>query len=327
VIKNRIILAVWLLAAIGLHIFGNEYGTRVILYSSVLAPAVLIVLTWAISRRMVFAIEIPEKIVRGEEVNIRIYAKGGWRILGHVKCRLQWENLLTGEKGSEKLVLRPGSHTVNFCNNHCGVLAFRLAGLAAVDIFGLYAWRINDKPCNNMFATPEIIDMQIEVNPEESMSPEAQEYSMSRPGNDTSETFAIREYMPGDPIKSIHWKLSQKTDRLLVRELGMPVASNILVLMETGRQGEPNRINEMASRVFGISYKLILLGLPHTIGWLDTKTGCYESREITRWEDSNAVFYALFSNTVKDFDITAVEALGTLAHAYSQVFIEQVVEL
>ncbi len=35
---------------------------------------------------------------------------------------------------------------------------------------------------------------------------------------DTDEPGQIREYIPGDPIRRIHWKLSAKTGRLLIRE-------------------------------------------------------------------------------------------------------------
>lgn len=55
----------------------------------------------------------------------------------------------------------------------------------------------------------------------------------ARPGTDPSETFSIREYLPGDPIRQIHWKLSQKNDTTMLRELGLPVAEETLLLLDT----------------------------------------------------------------------------------------------
>ena len=43
-------------------------------------------------------------------------------------------------------------------------------------------------------------------------------YSGSRPGDDPGETFDIREYREGDSIRQIHWKLTGKMDRLIIRE-------------------------------------------------------------------------------------------------------------
>ncbi len=39
-------------------------------------------------------------------------------------------------------------------------------------------------------------------------------------GFDPSETFSIRDYKEGDRMKSIHWKLSYKLDRIMVRDPG-----------------------------------------------------------------------------------------------------------
>lgn len=41
-----------------------------------------------------------------------------------------------------------------------------------------------------------------------------------RAGSGPGETFQIRPYVPGDPIRQLHWKLSAKLDQPLIRELG-----------------------------------------------------------------------------------------------------------
>lgn len=40
---------------------------------------------------------------------------------------------------------------------------------------------------------------------------------MTKPGSDSGETFAVREYVPDGSIKNIHWKLSQKQDKLMAQ--------------------------------------------------------------------------------------------------------------
>ncbi len=45
----------------------------------------------------------------------------------------------------------------------------------------------------------------------------------SRKGTDASEMFDIRSYVPGDDIRSIHWKLSEQDGRkLIVRQAKRP---------------------------------------------------------------------------------------------------------
>lgn len=42
--------------------------------------------------------------------------------------------------------------------------------------------------------------------------------TLSKKGYDATEVFELREYQPGDSIRTIHWKLSEKFDTVLVRE-------------------------------------------------------------------------------------------------------------
>ena len=62
--------------------------------------------------------------------------------------------------------------------------------------------------------------MDIRVELDKNMTGASQEEGMiqNRKGNDPSEIFDIREYVPGDDIRSIHWKLSSKTDTLILKE-------------------------------------------------------------------------------------------------------------
>ena len=48
-------------------------------------------------------------------------------------------------------------------------------------------------------------------------------YSGARPGDDPGETFDIREYQEGDSIRQIHWKLTGKLDKMMIRQRSFPV--------------------------------------------------------------------------------------------------------
>lgn len=63
--------------------------------------------------------------------------------------------------------------------------------------------------------------MQLSFSDRSSVELDSDEYSMRHPGDDPSETFALREYVPGDRVRSIHWKLTEKTGEVIVRQLGL----------------------------------------------------------------------------------------------------------
>lgn len=64
---------------------------------------------------------------------------------------------------------------------------------------------------------------------------------LNRPGTDKSETFDVREYRPGDDVRAIHWKLSVKEDKPIVRIPGSPGFFDMVVLADFGKaqQGQP----------------------------------------------------------------------------------------
>lgn len=73
----------------------------------------------------------------------------------------------------------------------------------------------------------------------EVQSPDSDTSSPDRRGSDLTEPFRLREYAPGDSLRQIHWKLSSKLDRLVIREPGMPAARTLLVFWD--RSGECRR--------------------------------------------------------------------------------------
>lgn len=51
-------------------------------------------------------------------------------------------------------------------------------------------------------------------------------------GNDSSTIIDTRDYQPGDKLQRIHWKLSTKLDKLLVKEYGSMSSQDVLVILD-----------------------------------------------------------------------------------------------
>ena len=102
--------------------------------------------------------------------------------------------------------------------------------------------------------------------------PDSDIYSTEKPGNDPGEIFAIREYIPGDAIRQIHWKLSEKCDKTMIREFGLQVVNDMLVLLETtdaDSQAETDAITEVFA---SLCQTMANTGILYQAGWRETKT-------------------------------------------------------
>jgi len=58
----------------------------------------------------------------------------------------------------------------------------------------------------------------------------------NRKGTDYSEIFDLRDYRSGDDVRAIHWKLSGKLDRLVVKEASDPTRYQVVLMPDLGRE-------------------------------------------------------------------------------------------
>jgi len=308
-IKNRIAMITWLVVAAGLHVFGNDFGTRVILLASIIVPAIMVTIAGIAARKVSVSLDHTHICKCGESLDILISTRGMGLLPGHIECRLAYDNLFTGGMCQEEILFFASSAKFMFKPQSCGMINISASQLAVTDIFGLSTWKVKHPPAGKLLVMPNLVNIHLTVSPSTRPTLDSEDYSMHLSGSDSSETFAIREYIPGDPLKSIHWKLSQKTDKLLVRELGLPISDRILLLMETSVPNlEIKRINRIATTLYSVAHELIIHELTHTLGWMDTKTYEYKSHEITSAQDLELAFADLLANTIKPCDISATES-------------------
>jgi len=317
-IKNRIALIIWVVVAAGLHVFSNDFGTRVILLASIVVPAIMVTIAGIAARRVSVSLDHAHICKCDESLDILVSARGMGLLPGHIKCRLAYDNLFTGETHEEEILFLASSAKFMYKPQGCGMINIFARQLAITDIFGLSTWKVKHPPASKLLVMPNLVNIHLTVSPSTRPTLDSDDYSMHLSGSDSSETFAIREYIPGDPLKSIHWKLSQKTDKLLVRELGLPISNRILLFMETSvPKPEIKRINRIAITLYSVAHELIIHELTHTLGWMDTKTYEYKSHEITSTQDLELAFADLLANTIKPCDISAIEshnAFGSPSH-------------
>lgn len=259
--KRRIGWAVWLLAAGLLWLFENNAATLTLLLASLVSPCASILLARRTARRAALALRAPESCAKGAAV--RVTAETNAPLTGELVC----ENRLTGETARAAL-----TQAQNLTAGRCGTLRLR-ACARMEDAFGL--WRSPELPCAETYVTvePALFLPRVTLQENTTVIADSERYSQTRPGSDPSETFAVREYVPGDPIRQIHWKLSQKSDALMLRELGLPVVNRTLLVYRNVRaEGEripPETADAMAEVFLSVSRALAADGCAHTAAFAE----------------------------------------------------------
>ena len=296
-IKSRILWGLWLFAAAVFYVLTEGYAGFLLLALSLILPLLFLGLTWAAAGKLEASISAEVAGEKGKPMGAGLILENrSFFPLDRVVCTVRCENLLTGETFTSRvrMAAAPRSRSVqelSFQSAHCGKLRIEIKTLTAYDLFGIGRFRKRTEAECTALVRPRTFGMAAQVVYGESMSLDGEEYSMRKPGFDPSETFAIREYRPGDHIRQIHWKLSEKMGELTVRDYGLPIQNTVLLLLETGfvegesRDGLSERLDALADGILSLSQELAEQRVSHSLGWQDHREGSFHCLEIDSQED------------------------------------------
>lgn len=232
------------------------------------------VLGFAVRGKLEAKVTLPSTAEKGVPFQAEITVRSKSLIpSGPILCRLCAHNMLTGE--TERFAVRvsvppmgEGRGTVTLSSRFCGYVRLEIEKAEPMDWFGLLS--VPGLPGGHAAVSvlPELFPTKAYVTVPPAAPEDSTDYSPYRPGSDYSETFQLREYREGDELRGIHWKLSSKMDKLIVREPGLPVARSLLVFWDKSA-GNPNpeAMDVMAEVTLSLCRSLCDSGLAFHAAW------------------------------------------------------------
>ena len=107
------------------------------------------------------------------------------------------------------------------------------------DLFRMFRFRISVNIFRDIFVVPKRLPL-----PKESGNRETDENTVRTStlhGSDNTEMSDIRDYRPGDSLRSVHWKLSGKTEELQVRQYTRNDKQQMMLFCDTCRRYDPEK--------------------------------------------------------------------------------------
>ena len=165
----------------------------------------------------------------------------------------------------------------------CGAIALSCDCAFALDVLGIVRRRRPLAAQARVAVAPAALPVGIGRAGARAHDIESFTYAADRPGDDPAETFAVREYAPGDSVRRIHWKLSGKLGATMLRESGFPIYSSLLLLVETGwMEGEllPKAADAQMEAVAALMASLLEAGVAFELAYLDRGSGAVVVRRV-----------------------------------------------
>jgi uncharacterized protein (DUF58 family) len=89
----------------------------------------------------------------------------------------------------------------------------------------------------------------------------------------------VREYVPGDPARLVHWPVSARHGSLVVKELDDPASRRLVIVVDL--RGEDDAAEDAASRAAGLAVRALREGLAVTMATAEvgeTRTAAVKTR-------------------------------------------------
>lgn len=179
---------------------------------------------------------------------------------------------------------------------HCAALTYHIKRAKICDYLGLFSLPLRLPDDQTVIVRPVPIPIK--------QLPELERYLASawRPkrGGGFAENHELRLYRPGDSVHQIHWKLSAKTGKLILREPMEPEHGRVLLRLDL--YGTPEELDRKLGRLLWLGTNLLDRNIDYEIQCL-TDDGC------ERWSVSNA---ALLQDAIDSILHRKSAAAGTL---------------
>lgn len=188
--------------------------------------------------------------------------------------------------------------TKEISSEHCGLLILEIKEVRIYDIFRIFSRKMKVSEKVTLAVLPEYYEAAVFLQEStRNYMDDSEEYDKTRAGDDPSEVFQIREYHGGDRMQSIHWKLSARTDELMVKEYSLPVGNPVVVFwdMQIASTATVGYLDEYLEAGLALSQGLLQAGCEHYAVWFDNKRKDLERMAITEPEDIYLLTERIFS--------------------------------
>lgn len=225
-------------------------------------------------------IEIPLALCESDRpLGVRFRLRAKKHMLGKTRLRVQvvGRQLPGGKKARTWLELDAPSYGETAVRkevmmHYAGGYEYRLRRLRIYDWTGWFylTKRLDQTATVQLLPTVHVLPLQLSgaLN---NFYGEAEVYDDLRGGSGSSQMFQIREYIPGDKLQNIHWKLSAKSDAWMVRELSPPKGCPVILLLGAHKNEKqtPAQRDRFLQIIAALSFAMTDAQCPHIVSWYD----------------------------------------------------------
>ena len=275
---NRLLYVTALAAAAVFFLAGGTWFSWALLLIIAALPWVSLLASVPAIRRLRLHAQLPERTETGANTVLHLWLTGA-KLLPLPEVRLR-VNLRSRDREKDVRYLSRLSRSdgvLPLDTDHCGFLEPSFLKCQVYDLLGLFRFKMKTPQLHRMAILPD----PVRPDPMPDLERYLDQQMKPKPGGGFAEVHDHRPYRPGDPVKNIHWKLSLKTEDLIVREPLEAAKRRIVLALATPES--PAARDRGIGELRWLSAWLNEKRIAHTLVWMDGKA--LQTREIASEAD------------------------------------------
>jgi len=273
-------LLIWLLCLITMiaaYLLHPSEGLLCALALFVVSPILSWLMMATIRKKIQIQLTVPNVAEKRKPFTLEAYLQSNCKLpMGKSVMWLQLLNTVTGESQKKKVVFRGKGQWI-LESGYCGSIECQVIRVWCYDVFGVLPLSFPCTAKKRTVVMPDTFPVEVESVLSRNDLNDCTEYAPDKKGTDRTETLQIRDYVPGDSLQQIHWKLSSKLERLIVRDSAQPVDRELMVFMDrSGSITEPAEADALMEAVTSVCQGLAEAGQPFRLAWNQEMISVYE---------------------------------------------------
>lgn len=248
--ERRIVYLVALVGSIIFYLLYQKWLSWVVLMAVLWLPALSLVLSLPAMVLTKVKLVCPRTVPMGEEARVKLSSSCSLP-LPLITVKLQ---LRHSPSGGIQTMKQPGL----LPTNHCGIIEISAKKCYVYDYLGLFRRRVRQPLQESLAVMPLPVPQ-----PEPDLTTLYARAWRPKAGGGFSENHELRLYRPGDSLQQIHWKLTAKTGKLIIREAMEQLHGRVLVTMDL--LGTPEEVDRKLGQLLWLSRFLLRQEIPHEL--------------------------------------------------------------
>ena len=257
-------------------LFYHNYVMLILLIIMAIMPIISNVCAYRIARKIKVNLEIGQQsVAKNHKIHLKInISNPTFLSTDNVEIRIKVFNAFYGNDEIYTIIMpatAKDNRCVNwdFCSKYSGRVVATIESVKVKDISKIFTFSCDAHSETEIIVMPDArrIDDNFQMLSEGEGEQNEVQY---RKGSDVSEISEIREYIPGDKLQSIHWKLSAKQDKLMVKEYGMPYTNEFVIIPELYFDGKsPNELDNTIDMMYSCAMMFLENRKQFYLGWIN----------------------------------------------------------